>query len=96
MVGIARSPEKCRTVVDHFGFDGAIDYKSEDVGEALDRLCPNGIDMSFENVGGPVMEATYSRLNTHSRMALCGMISGYNHAGHYQARPTSAESSCAA
>lgn len=81
VVGIAGGPGKCRWIVDELGFDGAVDYKSEDVGAALDRLCPDGIDMSFENVGGTIMEATFTRLNTYGRMALCGMISGYNDEG---------------
>ena len=77
VVGIAGGPDKCRWLVDELGFDGAIDYKSEDVGHALDRLCPDGVDVSFENVGGPIMNAVFSRLNKDGRMALCGMISGY-------------------
>ena len=56
VVGIAGGPEKCRWIVEHLGFDAAIDYKSEDVGAALDRLCPQGINMNFENVGGPIMD----------------------------------------
>ncbi|WP_020109975.1 NADP-dependent oxidoreductase [Nocardia sp. 348MFTsu5.1] len=81
VIGIAGGPDKCRWIVDELGFDGAIDYKSEAVGDALDRLCPDGIDMDFENVGGPIMDAVFSRLNKGGRMALCGMISGYNTEG---------------
>jgi NADPH-dependent curcumin reductase CurA len=81
VVGIAGGPEKCRWIVEHLGFDAAIDYKSEDVGAALDRLCPQGINMNFENVGGPIMDAVFSRLNRNGRMALCGTISGYNDDG---------------
>lgn len=81
VIGIAGGPEKCSWLVDDLGFDGAIDYKNEDVGSALDRLCPSGIDMSFENVGGAIMNDVFSRLNTHGRMALCGLISGYNDEG---------------
>ena len=81
VVGIAGGPDKCCWLVDELGFDGAIDYKSEDVGHALDRLCPDGVDVSFENVGGPIMNAVFSRLNKDGRMALCGMISGYNDEG---------------
>ncbi|MGF7125086.1 NADP-dependent oxidoreductase [Rhodococcus sp. BE178] len=81
VIGIAGGPEKCSWLVDELGFDGAIDYKNEDVGSALDRLCPSGIDMSFENVGGAIMNDVFSRLNTHGRMALCGLISGYNDEG---------------
>ena len=78
VIGIAGGPEKCRWLVDELGFDGAVDYKTEDVGAALDRLCPDGIDIDFENVGGVVMDAVVSRMNLFSRMALCGMISTYN------------------
>ena len=78
VIGIAGGKAKCDWLVNDCGFDGAIDYKNEDVGAALDRLCPNGIDVDFENVGGEIMEAVYSRMNNFSRMALCGMISTYN------------------
>ncbi|MCV7193092.1 NADP-dependent oxidoreductase [Mycolicibacterium brumae] len=78
VVGIAGGPEKCRWIIDDLGFDAAIDYKNEDVGAALDRLCPDGIDMDFENVGGPIMDAVYARMNRGGRMAVCGLISQYN------------------
>ena len=81
VIGIAGGRDKCRWLVDELGFDGAVDYKNEDVGVALDRLCPNGIDVDFENVGGPIMDAVIARMNNFSRMALCGMISTYNHEG---------------
>lgn len=81
VIGIAGGAEKCRWLVDELGFDGAIDYKSQDVGSELDRLCPDGIDVSFENVGGPIMDAVFSRLNRDGRMALCGLISAYNQEG---------------
>ncbi len=78
VIGIAGGPDKCRWLVEDLGFDGAIDSKNKDVGAALDRLCPDGIDIDFENVGGPIMDAVIARMNTFSRMALCGMISTYN------------------
>ena len=78
VVGIAGSTDKCRWLTDVAGFDAAIDYKSEDVGAALDRHCPAGIDINFENVGGPVMDSVIARLNDFSRMPLCGLISVYN------------------
>ena len=81
VIGIAGGKAKCDWLVNECGFDGAIDYKNEDVGAALDRLCPNGIDVDFENVGGEIMEAVYSRMNNFSRMSLCGMISTYNQEG---------------
>lgn len=81
VIGIAGGPDKCRWIVDELGFDGAIDYKSEDVGAGLDRLCPSGIDMNFENVGGSIMDAVFNRLNRNGRMALCGLIASYNDGG---------------
>ena len=81
VVGIVGSADKARWIVNDLGFDGAINYKTEDVGAALDRLCPNGIDVNFENVGGAIMDAVMARMNNFSRMALCGMISTYNAEG---------------
>ena len=78
VIGIAGGKAKCDWLTGELGFDGAIDYKNEDVGAALDRLCPNGIDVNFENVGGEIMDAVVSRMNNFGRMALCGMISTYN------------------
>lgn len=78
VIGIAGGKAKCDWLTGELGFDGAIDYKAEDVGAALDRLCPNGIDVDFENVGGAIMDAVFSRMNDFGRMALCGMISTYN------------------
>jgi NADPH-dependent curcumin reductase CurA len=78
VIGIAGGKAKCDWLTGELGFDGAIDYKNEDVGAALDRLCPNGIDVNFENVGGDIMDAVFSRMNNFGRMPLCGMISTYN------------------
>ncbi len=81
VIGIAGGKAKCDWLTGECGFDGAIDYKNEDVGAALDRLCPGGIDVNYENVGGATMDAVMSRMNNFSRMALCGMISTYNQEG---------------
>lgn len=78
VIGIAGGPDKCRWLTDELGFDAAIDYKSEDVGAALDRLAPDGIDANFENVGGDIMNAVWNRMKIHGRIGLCGMISAYN------------------
>ncbi|MEM9572218.1 MAG: NADP-dependent oxidoreductase [Pseudomonadota bacterium] len=78
VVGIAGSDQKCRWLTEVAGFDAAINYKTENVGAALDRHCPDGIDINFENVGGEIMEAVIGRLNDFSRMPLCGLISTYN------------------
>ena len=87
VIGIAGGKAKCDWLTGELGFDGAIDYKSENVGAALDRLCPNGVDVNFENVGGEIMDAVFSRMNNFGRMVLCGMISTYN-AGGVPAGPT--------
>lgn len=81
VIGIAGGRQKCDWLTGELGFDGAIDYKSEDVGKSLDRLCPDGIDLDFENVGGAIMEAVFARMNTFGRMVLCGMISSYEKEG---------------
>ena len=78
VVGIAGSDEKCRWLTETVGFDAAINYKTENVGAALDQHCPDGIDINFENVGGTIMEEVIARLNDFSRMPLCGLISTYN------------------
>ncbi len=78
VIGIAGGAEKCRFVTEELGFDHAIDYKAEDVGSALDRIAPEGVDINFEQVGGPIMSAVLSRMKLFGRVPLCGMISGYN------------------
>lgn len=78
VIGIAGGPDKTRWLVEDLGFDAAIDYKNEDVGDALDRLAPDGVDINFENVGGDIMNAVWARMNLFGRMAVCGLISGYN------------------
>lgn len=78
VVGIAGSDDKCRWIVDELGFDAAINYKTENVLERLKTLCPNGIDVDFENVGGTILDNVMSLMNLHGRISLCGLISGYN------------------
>jgi NADPH-dependent curcumin reductase CurA len=81
-VGIAGGPEKCAYVVDELGFDACIDYKQhadlKSLSAALKAACPDGIDGHFENVGGTILNAVMQRANAFSRVALCGMIAGYN------------------
>ncbi|MBS0393930.1 MAG: NADP-dependent oxidoreductase [Proteobacteria bacterium] len=81
-VGIAGGPEKCRAVVEEFGFDHCIDYRVhadvKSLSAALKAACPEGIDGYFENVGGMILDAVMLRANTFARIALCGMIAGYN------------------
>ncbi len=78
VIGIAGGPEKCRFLTQELGFDAAIDYRNENVGRRLDELAPDGVDINFEQVGGPIMEAVMSRMKLFGRMPLCGLISGYN------------------
>ena len=78
VIGIAGGKAKCDWVVGEAGFDGAIDYRSEDVGERLTQLCPKGIDVYFDNVGGPILDEVLKRINMHARIVLCGAISQYN------------------
>ncbi len=78
VIGIAGGADKCRFITEELGFDHAIDHKSEDIGAALDRLAPDGVDINFEQVGGKIMSAVVSRMKLFGRMPLCGMISGYN------------------
>ena len=91
IVGLAGGPEKCRYVIDELGFDDCIDYKQQaDVralSMALKEACPKGIDGYFENVGGPILDAIMLRSNAFSRIAMCGMISGYNGAPIPMAAP---------
>jgi len=78
VVGIASTPEKCRWLVDELGFDAAIDRRAEDIGPALDRTCPRGIDVYFDNVGGAILDACLKRARIGGRIAVCGLISQYN------------------
>jgi NADPH-dependent curcumin reductase CurA len=78
VVGLAGGPDKCRFLVEELGFDAAIDYKKEDVREALRAHCPKRIDVYFDNVGGEILDAALANLNRHARVVICGSISQYN------------------
>jgi NADPH-dependent curcumin reductase CurA len=78
VVGIAGGAAKCRYLLDTLKFDAAIDYKSEDVKAMLKTLCPKGIDVYFDNVGGEILDAALARLAMHARIVICGAISQYN------------------
>jgi NADPH-dependent curcumin reductase CurA len=77
-VGIAGGADKCAYVVDVLGFDACVDYKSPTFEADLAAATPDGIDAIFENVGGVVFDAAIARTNAFARVALCGMIAGYN------------------
>jgi NADPH-dependent curcumin reductase CurA len=78
IVGIAGGPEKCAHAVDKLGYDACIDHRASDWADQLDAATPDGIDVDFENVGGPIMDHILGRLNVGARVALCGMIAEYN------------------
>ncbi len=78
VVGSAGSPEKVRFLTEELGFDAAFNYKDAPVGEQLASAAPDGIDVSFDNVGGDHLEAAIGSLNTFGRIAACGAISQYN------------------
>jgi len=82
VVGLAGGAEKCAYVTDELGFDASIDYKKfpdfDSLAAALDAAAPQGVDGNFENVGGLILDVVLSRMNAFGRVALCGMISGYD------------------
>jgi hypothetical protein len=84
VVGIAGGPQKCSWIVEELGFDAAIDYKGEDVAARLRELCPDGIDVYFDNVGGEILDACLAQIAMRGRVALCGAISSYNETGNAQ------------
>ena len=80
VVGIAGGAAKCRYVVDELSFDACADHRAPGLGEALARVCPTGVDVYFENVGGAVQQAVWPLLNDFARVAVCGLIAQYNDA----------------
>ena len=78
VVGIAGGPEKCRMLTEELGFDGAIDYKHEDVTSAIRHFFRRGVHVYFDNVGGPILDAALANLAVGARVVLCGAISQYN------------------
>ena len=78
-VGIAGGPEKCAYIREELGYDAAVDHRAAgDIRAGLKEACPKGIDVYFDNIGGPTLEAVLSLINLHARIAICGMISEYN------------------
>lgn len=78
VVGIAGGPEKCRWLVDELGLDDAIDHREGNVYATLKSKCPAGVDVYFDNTGGPILEAALSRMNLHGRIVCCGVVSQYD------------------
>jgi NADPH-dependent curcumin reductase CurA len=77
-IGIAGTDEKCAWLVDDLGIDGAINHRTDDLAARLKELCPKGVDVFFDNTGGPILDAVLGRLAVHGRVVLCGAISSYN------------------
>ena len=77
-VGVAGPDDKCRYVVEELGFDACVSHRSPTLRDDLKAACPNGVDVYFENVGGPTLDAALSLMNPFGRIPVCGMISMYN------------------
>lgn len=77
-IGIAGGAEKCRALIEQFGFDVALDHQAPNLAEALAAACPDGIDVYFENVGGAVLDAVLPLLNRFARVPVCGLIAQYS------------------
>ncbi|MGZ6883918.1 MAG: NADP-dependent oxidoreductase [Nocardioidaceae bacterium] len=77
-VGIAGGAEKCRALIEEFGFDAAVDHRSPTFADDLVAACPDGIDVYFENVGGAVLDAVVPLLNKYARVPVCGLVANYN------------------
>lgn len=78
VVGLAGSAAKRAWLVDELGFDAALDYRAQDLPEQLDVACPNGVDVYFDNVGGPILDLALERLALRGRVVVCGAIAAYN------------------
>lgn len=81
VIGIAGGAEKCKRVVEEFGFDGVIDYKNADVAASVAQYFPKGIDLFFDNVGGSILAAAMNNMAYNGRLVICGAISQYEDGG---------------
>ncbi len=81
VIGIAGSTQKCQWLVDELGFDGAINYREEDVAARVKDLCPDGINVFYDNVGGEILDTGLANLALYARVVICGGISRYNLSG---------------
>ncbi|CAI4168091.1 NADP-dependent oxidoreductase [Alteromonas macleodii] len=77
VIGVVGSEDKADWIVNELGFDGAINYKTDNLEEKLAELTPNKIDVFFENTGGPIQQHIFNRMNAHGRIVVCGMIADY-------------------
>jgi NADPH-dependent curcumin reductase CurA len=78
VVGVAGTDEKCAWLLDELGLDGAINHRTDDLPAKLRELCPDRVDVFFDNTGGPILDAVLGRLANGARVVLCGAISSYN------------------
>lgn len=81
VIGIAGGQDKCAWLMEECRIDGVIDYRTENVAQALRTLCPNGIDIFYDNVGGDILQAAVDQMARFGRIVLCGQIGGYNEDG---------------
>ncbi|WP_418358845.1 NADP-dependent oxidoreductase [Shewanella basaltis] len=77
VIGVVGSDEKAQWIVNELGFDGAINYKTDDIAAKLAELAPKGVDIYFENTGGPIQHHVFAKMNAHGRIVVCGMIADY-------------------
>lgn len=77
VIGVAGDAEKCNWLTQELGFDGAINYKTDDIAARLQELAPKGVDIYFENTGGAIQQHVFDRMNAHGRIVVCGMIADY-------------------
>lgn len=77
VIGVVGSDEKASWIVNELGFDGAVNYKTDDLPQVLAALTPQGVDIFFENTGGPIQQVIFDRMNVHGRIVVCGMIADY-------------------
>jgi len=78
VVGIAGGEAKCKQLIEDYGFDAAVNYKSGNMSKEIQKACPNGVDIFFDNVGGDILDAAIKRINKGARIVICGAISQYN------------------
>ena len=86
VIGLAGTPEKCRWVTEDLGFDACINYKTEDVADRLKELCPGGVDIFFDNVGGELLDTVLRRIALRGKVVLCGALSTDNLSEPYRLR----------
>ena len=83
VIGIAGGPDKCTYLINELGFDGAIDYKNENLKSGIKKYCPKGIDVYFDNVGGDILDTALIFLRKKARVVICGAISQYNEQNYH-------------